>query len=141
MPVIREISDLWVMSKEDPHWIRSRWSRCLSEWYTDEKELAKIKRKSKASAFTDASSFVAHRSELVARLTRSPRHISDTMPTPEAIVSWDGPTILVQLARSPGDELLHTYWRQLQKFSDRADLPPLRLQPCAFCLLHIFASY
>ena len=45
MPLIREVSDIWVMSKEDRHWIRPRWSRYLGKWYPGEKELAKIKRK------------------------------------------------------------------------------------------------
>jgi hypothetical protein len=45
MPVIREVSDVWVMSKEDRHWITPRWSYYLGRWYPDEKELARIKRK------------------------------------------------------------------------------------------------
>ena len=45
MPVIREVSDVWVMSKEDRHWITPHWSDYLGQWYPDEKELARIKRK------------------------------------------------------------------------------------------------
>lgn len=45
MPIIREVSDIWVMSKEDRRWIRPRWSCYFGEWWPDEKELAKIKRK------------------------------------------------------------------------------------------------
>ena len=45
MPVIREVSDIWGTSKEDRHWIRPRWSCYFGEWYPDEKELAKVKRK------------------------------------------------------------------------------------------------
>lgn len=45
MPVIREVSDIWVMSKEDRHWINPRWSNYLGRWCPDEKELARILRK------------------------------------------------------------------------------------------------
>jgi hypothetical protein len=45
MPVIREVSDIWVMSKEDRRWIRPRWSSYLGRLCPDEKELARIIRK------------------------------------------------------------------------------------------------
>lgn len=45
MPVIREVSNICVMSKEDRHWIRPRWSDYLGRWCPDRKELAKILRK------------------------------------------------------------------------------------------------
>lgn len=45
MPVIREVSDIWVMSKEDRRWVRPRWSSYLGRRCPDEKELARILRK------------------------------------------------------------------------------------------------
>jgi hypothetical protein len=45
LPVIREVSDIWSMSKEDRHWITPRWSDYLGQHYPNEKALARLKRK------------------------------------------------------------------------------------------------
>lgn len=45
MPAIREVSDVWVTSKEDRRWITVRWSQHLCRRYPGEKELTKILRK------------------------------------------------------------------------------------------------
>lgn len=45
MPVIREVSNIYVMSKEDRHWIRPHWSGYLGRWCPDRVELTMILRK------------------------------------------------------------------------------------------------
>ncbi len=45
MPLIREVSEIWDMTKENRVWNRSRWSHYYGEWYPDEKAFAKLLRK------------------------------------------------------------------------------------------------
>jgi len=45
MPLIREVSDIWVMSEEDRPWIRPRWSSYRGRRWPDRKKLARVLRK------------------------------------------------------------------------------------------------